>query len=281
MFDLATFAEVEALKRRTHAMRRIEYIPASRVVTVRRPGRMIVRALGAGGGGGSGAAWNSTGQKGGGGNAGTVGLLDVRVKPGDEFVVTIPAAARGGSGESYGVGNPGQPGGTLTVTGPGVNISIPGGLGGKAAGANQRNPANPEPSGLDVFYLGDDGSALHGIGGSPRRFWGGLHADALLHLAGGGQPLLPVPVQACLLLMPALLARPGSLSVTHGFGVGGGAGANGPGNAGASGGVGAGGGGGGVAGASSGLGSHTPGGVGGAGGTGWVTLEFLEDDHVR
>lgn len=79
-----------------------------------------------GGGGGSTADNGATTANGKGGNPATWQYTTVAVKPGDQFTFTLGDGGAGGSG---GVKKSGSNGGPSTVTGPGVNLTSPGGTG--------------------------------------------------------------------------------------------------------------------------------------------------------
>ena len=297
MFEVANLDLLQKLMRATFARRTICYVASSQVWTCPADGWLIVRCLGAGG---SGAKATPGGATGGatGGNAGTVGLKRLRASRGDQYTIAIPAG--GASPNAHGNGNSG---GTLTVQGPGVNISIPGGPGGVVGGVGAQNPESEDPTGLDWFIKSARNKIMSG------SFYGGGAAPALLiggasHAAGdpsgasvsgtssslfGRSPFGdadaatdPQDASHCWLLVDvsgARAQRDRSGSVVARSGVGGAGGADG----------GFGGGGGGALNAySAGAGGAGAGGGGclrtdysgqglsGAGGAGFVTLELLE-----
>ena len=280
------FAALDDLSRATFARRTVCYIAASQVWTCPADGWLVIRCLGAGG---SGARANNGGVTG--GNAGTVGVKRVRVSRGQQFTVTIPAG--GASRNEHGNGNSG---GTLTVQGHGVSISIPGGPGGVYGTAGTTNPDAVDPTGLDWFIKSARNAVVANQatgGASPALLVGGVsNASSSAYGAGvngtsalmgtltsaGGLP--PIDVSHCWLLVDVsgalaaldnagrILARSGqggSSDLAAGFGGGGGGGAGN--NSGGEGGVGAGGG-----------ACRIPGSAArsGAGGPGFVTFELLE-----
>ena len=150
----ATLAATEVLAARVarslFARRTLIYVASSRQVTAPADGVLVIRVLGAGGSGAT-ASWyaqqKETDRNGAtGGSAGTVGMRCVPVKKGDVFTVAL-----GAGGESVITqGSPGRDGGATTITGPGVNINVPGGSGGiTGAQAGQQNAPTPAPQGLD------------------------------------------------------------------------------------------------------------------------------------
>ena len=171
MSTQSILALIDDLARRTFARRTVYYVAESRTLTLRNPGVLVFRCMGAGGAGGH------SNQAAFGGNGGTVALKTVPCAAGASFTIVIPAggvgarAARGGDG------------GTLTITGPDVNISIPGGRGGANTNGASTQP-NAAPSGVDWFALG-------GLGG---RGWAGPGGGG--SGGGGGGPALVVGSQA-------------------------------------------------------------------------------------
>lgn len=150
----ATLAATEVLAARVarslFARRTLIYVASSRQVTALADGVLVIRVLGAGGSGAT-ASWvahQKEPERPGatGGSAGTVGLRCVPVKKGDVFTAVL-----GAGGESVITqGSPGRDGGATTITGPGVNIHVPGGSGGiTGAQAGQQNAPTPAPQGLD------------------------------------------------------------------------------------------------------------------------------------
>ncbi|WP_050715376.1 hypothetical protein [Ottowia sp. oral taxon 894] len=287
------FAALDDLSRATFARRTVCYIAASQVWTCPADGWLVIRCLGAGGSGAY-SAMNVATQGATGGSAGTVGIKRVRVSRGQQFTVTIPAGgAKQSSHES------GNAGGTLTVQGPGVNISIPGGPGGVQGVAGTTNPDAADPTGLDWFIKSARNAVVAGQatgGASPALLVGSTsHASSSASGAGvngasalmgtftsaGGLP--PIDVSHCWLLVDVsgalayfdntgrILSRSGQGGYgDQGGGFGGGGGGN-TGRPGSGGGVGGGGGGYRTPSYGSGSGSGS-----GEGGPGFVTFELLE-----
>lgn len=194
MFDLAALDGIEQvsagiaqLRQRVALSRRIEYVFKSRSVTARAAGFIRFRCLGAGGG--------STKYRG--GNGGTVAFKTIPVKPGDTFVIVIPAggAAPANNAEQ------GADGATLTVNGPGISMAVPGGKGAPttaSSGSGSFNVANLAPAGADWFLPGgrsfvtQNGTAEPGVapvifgfdmesGGAAARLTATWNAPALTH----------------------------------------------------------------------------------------------------
>lgn len=174
MLELANLSLLSQLQRATFARRTVCYIAASQVWTCPADGWLVIRCLGAGG---SGAAFNFvSGQPVpiSGGSAGTVGVKRVRVSRGGQFTFVIPAG-----GASVATGSHGNAGGTLTVTGPGVDISIPGGPGGRRSttgGGSVENDDAADPTGLDWFIKSARNTAGGGAytgGAAPALLVGG------------------------------------------------------------------------------------------------------------
>ena len=287
------FAALDDLSRATFARRTVCYIAASQVWTCPADGWLVIRCLGAGGSGAFNGA-NVATQGATGGSAGTVGIKRVRVSRGQQFTVTIPAG-----GEKQSRHESGNAGGTLTVQGPGVNISIPGGPGGVHGEAGTTNPDAADPTGLDWFIKSARNVVVAGQatgGASPALLVGGVsHASSSASGAGvngtsalmgtftsaGGLP--PIDVSHCWLLVDVsgalayfdntgrILARSGQGGSGDRDGGFGGGGSGNTGRPGRSGGVG--GGGGGYSTPSSGFGSGSG---SGEGGPGFVTFELLE-----
>lgn len=286
MFEVANLDLLQKLMRVTFARRTICYVASSQVWTCPADGWLTIRCLGAGGGGAHGGVGGATG-----GNAGTVGLKRLRASRGDQYTIAIPA----GGAPQNAHGN-GRSGGTLTVQGPGVSISIPGGPGGVAGGVGAQNPESGDPTGLDWFIKSVRNKIMsdsfHGGGAAPALLIGGASHAAYgpvgASVSGTSYSLFgnsdaataPQDASHCWLLVDVSGAREqrnssGSVvarsGVGGGEGVGGGFGGGGGGawntySAGA-GGAGAGGG-----------GYRAPGssGYSGAGGPGFVTFELLE-----
>lgn len=185
------FAALDDLSRATFARRTICYVASSQVWTCPADGWLIVRCLGAGGSG----AWANNGGATG-GNAGTVGLKRLRASRGDQYTIAIPAG--GASQNAHGNGNSG---GTLTVQGPGVSISIPGGPGGVVGGVGAQNPESEDPTGLDWFIKSARnkiiGSSFYGGGAAPALLIGGAsHATdgpSGASVSGTSSPLFGTP----------------------------------------------------------------------------------------
>lgn len=292
MLEVANLALLQKLMRRSFARRTICYVASSQVWTCPADGWLIVRCLGAGG---SGARANTGGATG--GNAGTVGLKRLRASRGDQYTIAIPAG--GALQNAHGNGNSG---GTLTVQGPGVNISIPGGPGGVVGGVGAQNPESEDPTGLDWFIKSArnkiTGSLFYG-GAAPALLIGGAsHAatsQAGASVSGTDYPLFgnppsgnsdaatdPQDASHCWLLVDvsgARAQRDSSGGVVARSGVGGadarysgfGGGGGGALNAYSAGAGGTGAGGGGYL-----RSDHSSQGFSGAGGAGFVTLELLE-----
>lgn len=293
MLEIANLSLLSQLQRASFARRTVCYIAASQVWTCPADGWLVIRCLGAGGSGAFNGA-NVATQGATGGSAGTVGVRRVRVSRGQQFTVTIPA---GGAKRSR--HDSGDAGGTLTVQGSGVNISIPGGPGGVQGVAGTTNPDAADPTGLDWFIKSARNVVVAGQatgGASPALLVGGTsHASISSSGAGvsGAAPLMgtftsagglpPIDVSHCWLLVDvsgalASLDRDGRILMRSGQGgygaQGGGFGGGGGGNAGSpgsDGGVGGGGGGYRTPPSGSGSGSGS-----GAGGPGFVTFELLE-----
>ena len=267
--------------------RHVHYISSSQTVVARGTGWLLLRCMGAGGGGGGGN-WPT------GGTAGTVGVKKVRVNAGDTFVVTIPAG-----------GTTGNAGGTLTVTGPGVSISIPGGTAGVAGTQNAQAALPADPTGLDWFLKGGRGGKNNSTGNNYGGTGGG--AAALDGVSGKDSPDLAntaasqsgshgasvgVRIDNSIdtatrrlderhsVLLVNVSGGAGSAQYPGGGGLGGAGNSSGSGSSGVAGGFGAGGGGGGagISGGGGGYGGYGGGGGGGGswGGQGFVTAEFIE-----
>ena len=131
------------------ARRSVVYVPSSRVWTAHADGVAVFRCVGAAGSGAAGVWVGAQGLTG--GSAGTVGLRRVRVTKGMTFAITIAAGGAAVQPGRSDINKGGNPGGTLTITGPGVNITIPGAPGGIAAAAGAQTPESADPTGLDEF----------------------------------------------------------------------------------------------------------------------------------
>lgn len=217
MLEIANLSLLSQLQRASFARRTVCYIAASQVWTCPADGWLVLRCLGAGGSGAS--AYSPSACTG--GSAGTVGLKRVRAVRGDQFTFTIPA---GGASTASKQGNAG---GTLTVTGPGVHISIPGGPGGRGAarvGESVQNDDAADPIGLDWFiksarnsaqdneYTGGAAPALL-VGGQSRASTGVLGASVTGNTphqtlmgaiglgAGYAVPVPPMDASHCWLLI--------------------------------------------------------------------------------
>ncbi len=291
------FAALDDLSRATFARRTVCYFAASQVWTCPADGWLVIRCLGAGGSGACAPVGSNYGASG--GSAGTVGVKRVRVSRGDRYTVTIPA---GGAGRapSYGL-QTGLPGGTLTVTGPGVSVSIPGAPGGVAGAQGLTNADAADPTGLDWFLqsarnvvasnqAGGGAAAALQVGGASQAASGEYGANVMgALLPPGSRAAVSAPLDAshCWLLVDVsgsyapveaggnrILARSGVGGGAAGSGYGAGFGAGGQagqrGNVAGDGGTG--GGGGGLLHDSS-AGAHVR---SGAGGAGFVTFELLE-----
>lgn len=294
MLEIANLSLLSQLQRATFARRTVCYIAASQVWTCPADGWLVIRCLGAGGSGAFHGV-NAPMQGATGGSAGTVGIKRVRVSRGQQFTVTIPAG--GAQNSSHGSGNAG---GTLTVQGPGVNISIPGGPGGVPGEAGTTNPDAADPSGLDWFIKSARNAVAAGQptgGASPALLVGGVsHASTSASGAdvSGATPLMgnftsagglpPIDVSHCWMLVDvsgalAMFDRDGRILLrsgqggygNHAGGFGGGGGGGTGNSSGSDGGVGAGGGAYRVPPFSYDFGVHS-----GAGGPGFVTFELLE-----
>lgn len=283
--------------------RHVHYLAQSQTVISRVQGWALIRCMGAAGSGARGTYPT-------GGSGGTVGVKKVRVNVGDSFVVTIPA---GGAALSA-TGN-GNAGGTLTITGPGVNITIPGGTGGVQGTGGARAALAGNPTGLDWYILGGRGGSVGGSSGAtgggsaallgmrsydtPNEPSNGINGGAGIGGtsatdAGGGSGGPASPSVGGVNLMGASTTANGLASESHSvllINVSGGGGSSGSGSAGGSGGGGSGsgsggggdggfggggGGGGGNSGFGGGGGAATDPYVSGKGGQGFVTIEFVE-----
>lgn len=150
MLEIANLSLLSQLQRATFARRTVCYIASSQIWVCPADGWLVIRCLGAGGSGA--CSWSSY-EPATGGSAGTVGVKRVRVARGAQFTLTIPAGG-GRATASASPGSHGYAGSTLTVTGPGVDISIPGGPGGKVAsstGGTVQNDDAADPVGLDWY----------------------------------------------------------------------------------------------------------------------------------
>jgi hypothetical protein len=194
MLEVANLALLQKLMRRSFARRTIIYVTSSQQWTVPAAGVLVIRCLGAGGSGaaiGSGYASTMCAL---GGEAGTVGLKAVHVKEGDVFTLTLGAGGAAASAPGNSLSN-GSDGGTTTVTGPGVDIRIPGGKGGQrgqpAGGQFLQNDLNEAPTGLDWFALNARNKGKAGEisgGGAAALLVGGVAhaADGSTHGGGAG-----------------------------------------------------------------------------------------------
>ena len=287
------FAALDDLSRAVFARRTVCYIADSQVWACPADGWLVIRCLGAGGSGAYGVA-NTPAQGVTGGSAGTVGVKRVRVSRGQQFTVTVPAGGAKVSRTSVG-----NTGGTLTVQGPGVNISIPGGQGGVYGAAGTTNPDVDDPSGLDWFVKSARNVVVAGSprgGAAPALLVGGV-SHASLSASGanvsGAAPLMgafmavgglpPVDVSHCWLLVDVsgalasfdrdgrILTRSGHGGTnTQGGGFGGGGYSGAGNNTAGDGGVGAGGGG------FAPFNTTNSNAASGNGGPGFVTFELLE-----
>ena len=175
------------------ARRSIIYVSSSQRWTAPAAGVLVFRCLGAGGSGAAIGYSVAPTVCALGGEAGTVGLKTVRVKKGDVFTLTLGAGGAAASApHHYSLSN-GSDGGTTTVTGPGVDIRIPGGKGGKqgqpAGGQFLQNDPNEAPSGLDWFTLNarnkGKAGAISGGGAAALLVGGVAHAADGAGYGGG------------------------------------------------------------------------------------------------
>lgn len=143
------------------------YISAGTTVNAPFAGICRARVMGAGG---AGAYYSSYS---GGGNGASVGIVTADIALNDPVVCVVGA---GGAAVTV-AGNPGNAGGTTSVSWTGVSASIPGGRGGVQ---NTAPAANANPTGFDNFWLGGLGGASAG-GGS-----GGGGSAPLLHSYNAG-----------------------------------------------------------------------------------------------
>lgn len=172
----AAVRQLTALPRR----RRLVYCNQSGTVTAPFNAYVTVRAVGASGSGARSGAVS-------GGNAGTYITKEVaRVAKGSTFTVTM-----GAGGASPSAAGPGNDGGTTTIVGGGVNITIPGGRGG-VQGAGLQPAANAAPTGADTYALGGRGGYGNGNlggGGGAVGLWTSVGFDGgsvVSNGAGGG-----------------------------------------------------------------------------------------------
>ena len=125
---------------------------------------------GAGGGGVHTSAGSNTSQNGGGGGGGAYARrISVPVTPGNNYTITIPAAAvSGANGTANGAGQ--VNGGTVTFTGDGaVTVTAAGGTGGKwcnVGGTNVTSSAGGGAGGTTAASVGDAGAVFAGGAGS-------------------------------------------------------------------------------------------------------------------
>lgn len=185
------FASVDDLSRRTFVRRSILYITSSRVWAPQSDGVAVFRCAGAAGGGAFWKQQNYVSPKGcTGGSAGTVGLRRVRVQAGQSFTLTLGAGGRGMATE--GVGTPATHwGGLTTITGPGLDIRIPGASCGVVGTTGAQNEACADPTGLDWFILGARNTVVTGMrtgGAAAALLVGGQSWPAIANInpAGAG-----------------------------------------------------------------------------------------------
>ena len=125
---------------------------------------------GAGGGGVHTSAGSNTSQNGGGGGGGAYAKrISVPVSPGNNYTITIPAAAvSGANGNANGAGQ--VNGGTVTFTGDaGVTVTAAGGTGGKWSNTGTSNSTNGQgggAGGTTAASVGDAGAVFAGGAGS-------------------------------------------------------------------------------------------------------------------
>lgn len=181
----------------------IEFM-ATQTWTVPDDGFIDVMAIGAGGSGA--IAIDNTNPRATGGSSGGVAIKRKRVYKGQQIVLTIPAGGssvgRGGVGVSSGFS-----GGTLTVSGAGINITIPGGAGGQAiAGTTAIASATPSvPTGGDINFPG-------GVAGGIAA-----NANAFPLATGGACPGIARPGSNS----GSITTAPASATATGGAGFGG------------------------------------------------------------
>ena len=231
--------------------------------------QLIVDAIGGGGGGGSGGG-NDPGQ-GGGGGAGGTGAMPIQViidvDPGDVLTLVIGNGGLGGPGTTL-ASQPGQDGGSTTITGTGFSYSFPGGDGGlggsssvSVADTGGAIAVTSQYTGT-IFYTGA-GDGGNGQGTTAASYNGHDGVDTIF--ANGGTAGTGVSSQG---------GGGGGGGGSYGTGGTGGNCVSGDfGTSGTVGGLGAGGGGGGGAGNALGT---TLGGYGGDGGPGFATLYWIE-----
>lgn len=156
---------------------------------------------GGGSGGVSGASSYSATSGAGGGTAGQLARrVPIAVVPGSVLTITLGAGGTPGTaGVAGGPGGNGGAGGNTTITGPGVNVTLTGGLGGKGSSGVSGNGIVGSvgqaggPGADDGFYgsavpsYGYDSGGWGGRGGStPYGQSGGATASGLATRAGVG-----------------------------------------------------------------------------------------------
>ena len=165
----------------------------------------VSAVAGGGGGGGSGGAncsgggWAATGGGGGGGAGQYVVNQEYAVTPGQVLTVTIGGAGSGGSaGAVAGNAGNGTAGGTTSLIGTGVSLSLTGGSGGGGSngvngvaitspgGAGADNGGQPGGYALAVSGYGYDHGGLGGAGGNSPFGTGGPSSNPGYGYGAGG-----------------------------------------------------------------------------------------------
>lgn len=182
------FASVDDLSRRVFARRTVIYVASSRVWTPQSNGVAVFRCAGAAGGGAYLDLPGHLREGCTGGSAGTVGVRRVRVSAGQSFTITIGA---GGAGmATRGAGTPVTNwGGLTTITGPGVDIQIPGASCGIVGATGTQNDACADPTGLDWFILGARNTVVEGLrtgGAAAALLVGGQSWPAVAYSSASG-----------------------------------------------------------------------------------------------
>ena len=197
------------------------------------PGAGLLRVVCVGGGGGGGGGGAGTG--GAGGSAGASCEHLCTVQPGDELTVAIGTGGTGGTGGDGELpASDGSPGAVTGVTGSGVRVTAPGGIGGSGAGAPSRvgpfvpgGGGPPGTPGGHPFAYSPGGGGGGGTAGATNGGGGGgagaRHGAGACGGTGSGSSVVGDD------------GEPASDPGAAGGGGGGGIGAGGPGGAGASG----------------------------------------------